>query len=95
MLEDMPDRISEQMSDRMLGKMSKHMSEYMTLNARGGITRSKVITNFPGFFTIFSWHFGDVLQLLPLKIPNPASFGGASAPPCQIKTWAPASRNGI
>ena len=31
------------MSDRMLGKMSKYMSEYMTWNARVGITRSKVI----------------------------------------------------
>ena len=28
----------------MLGKMSKYMSEYMTWNARVGITRSKVIT---------------------------------------------------
>ena len=36
------------MSDRMLGKMSKYMSEYMTWNARVGITRSKL------FFTLFS-----------------------------------------
>ena len=31
------------MSDRMLSKVSKYMSEYMTGNARVGITRIKVI----------------------------------------------------